>query len=202
MPVDFGSRRPAPGYSQVTIGGAVTAAGIEALIPAAGAGVDASVYATDDGSRWAVASLAGVLTWVHVGGQASVLAKQLVSLCGGRATIALAALPLYATFHVFVPSDYTVAPTSVKLRLLLSVGATATATVKLYNVTDGVYVVLGAAAATTITETAQTPTVKTSTELVGAVGFSIAAQKVYRLELYTSDATLPAALGSAELVVS
>ena len=55
-------------FGQVTVGGAVTAAALELQVSAAGVGVAALAYVTDDGSFWRVVLVGGVPTWVPQGG--------------------------------------------------------------------------------------------------------------------------------------
>lgn len=201
MAVEFGTRAPSLGLSEITLGGAVTAGAIEAAVPAAAAGVGARAYITDDRSWWSVASIAGVLTWTDFASRAyRAKARQLVA--AAMSTFEVIGAPAVAGQCVWVPGNYPITPTSVLLQALLSTMGAATGTLRLYNLTDAVYVDINGVGVTTLATTSATPVVLTSTTLVGATGFVVGTQKIYELRLYTSDALKPIFLGIAEFVVS
>jgi hypothetical protein len=156
----------------------------------------ASLVINDDGGYRVLLSDPGPSPrqWRLIG--SSAWTKRPLHLCGARAVTATSASPFAC---VQVPSELLANAVSVKLKCLLTAATGATATVKLRNLTDAADVVIGAASAVTMTSTSTTPELKTSTELVGATGFSVAAGKVFELRFYTSDSTKPCTLGMAWL---
>jgi hypothetical protein len=99
-----------------------------------------------------------------------------------------------------VVSQSEVGSTEIVLRNVLSTtNATATATVKLYNVTSGTYVEIGGPGVTTLDTTSTTPVQRQSVNLIGAVNFGTGSN-IYEVQVYISNATYQAVLGSSMFV--
>lgn len=92
---------------------------------------------------------------------------------------------------------------SIVLRAIMSTTTGSNiAYMKMFNVTNLVYVEIGGAGQTIISSSATTPTKKTSANLVTATGFSTTGSAIYEIQLYSSSSSSPAILGSAEILTS
>ena len=66
--VDRAKKSYVPQFAQITVGGVVNAASVNAVLASSGAGGAALVYVKDDGTFWRSVELAGAFTWVPQGG--------------------------------------------------------------------------------------------------------------------------------------
>jgi len=90
---------------------------------------------------------------------------------------------------------------SVFLQAILSaLTGSATAFVRLYNVTSGAYVHIGGSGITELSTSQTTPTKLLSVNLSGATNFNITTEKIYEVQIYTSTTASTTFLGSAELL--
>jgi hypothetical protein len=118
---------------------------------------------------------------------------------GALSTVALAGAPeIAAQFPAGI--DDVVSGYATRLRVVLSCAGGGTASVQLRNLTAAVLVEIGGPLVTVLTHATATPTVVTSVDLIGAVGFNPAVTNVYQLEVFSSNALLVAMLGIGELI--
>jgi hypothetical protein len=90
---------------------------------------------------------------------------------------------------------------SVTLQAILSAQTgSASAFVKLYNVTSGVYVDIGGTGVTALSTSNTTATKMTSVNLAGVNGFYLFGEQIYEVQIYTSVTASTTFLGSSELI--
>jgi hypothetical protein len=114
------------------------------------------------------------------------------------ATTSTSSSPQVCGQFEFVPTDHL--PLFIRFKTVLF-AQTATASIRLYNLTSGAYVDLGGTAATILSSSASTPTTVTSQNLVGVGGWS-SGTAMYEIRLHSSNISNNVFLGSAYIISS